>query len=606
MKRKVLTKLHEVQDWFRDRKEVLAFDFETTGLHYLTMEPVGISFCDGERVCYIDLWENGEKDEICKFICDAFQFGTFIAHNFSFDLKCCKKFFGQRFNLKSNNSIFDTYIAAFLLDENRYSHSLKVLAEEDLGIPGKDILKWEQAENCGRHSKEFYNYAMNDSIWAYRLYQLYRPQLEEQGLWYVFSRVEMPFVPVVAEMEINGVLVDKSKLMDLQNRVQTKLLTLEDEMFASVGKKIDEQLLFGGEVERLYPINLKSSKQLLKLLKKHGVYVPYVQGKQSLDKHALEKLKGKHPFIDKLLEYRMFRKLYDSYIIPAWSQIDDDGRIRPNFGIVKTGRTNCRSPNLQQLPKVRDKTFNYRSIFTSDEGSCLVGADYSGQELRGLGEISQDANIIRAFDNNIDLHLLTANSIFDLGLEDEDMVETSAGFEATKKKYDSERYKAKNGANFPIIYGSTFHGVSFRMGVSKEEAKKWIDGFFKLYPDVKKAMDETRKELREKGYVTTLFGRRRRFPLYNESCSYDKARMVRQAFNFKIQGLAADQVKIAAAKALKMGLRVILIIHDEIVTESKNPVYDSKILEDCMVNAISLSIPFKVEIKSGNNYAEIK
>lgn len=611
----ILKTVTEVEDWFygSNRPDILSFDWETTGLDYLTMEPVGISFCDGQDALYIDLWENPNASDIFNVLGSIFSRGLFIAHNAKYDINCCKRFLGQ-----TPTKLFCTLTASFLLNENRGSHKLKHLAQYELKVPKTQISAWEKADNMGRHSEFFYKYALNDSIWTYELYRRFKPRLTEENLDHVFYNIEMPFIPVLADMEIRGIKIDPDKLTDLGIRVKNKLIELEDRMLNSVGMLVMKQgQLFCAESERILPVNLNSSDQLVKIIeKKCGLKVtertPKEQ-KKAVTKETLSRLKGKHPFIDYLIDYKAFRKLYDAYIVPASDWIGPDNRFRPNWGIVKTGRTSCSKPNLQQLPNLRKyPDYSYRSIFIPEEGEFLVGGDYSGQELRVLAEITQDDTLLHSFNNNVDLHLFTANSIFDLKLREESFREGTQEYKEAVERYELERYKAKNGANFPIVYGTSKYGIAHRMGVSAKEAQTWIDGFFRLYPKVKGSIEETKKELEENLEVCTLMGRKRRFPDYNILPEYAKgknpckSRCLRQAFNFKIQGFSADQIKIAARLAWEQGLKIIMIIHDEIVIETSKPERDIKILESCMKNAVLLSVPFEVEIKSGKSYKEIK
>jgi DNA polymerase-1 len=605
--KKVLVSLKETQDWFSPCPPVCAVDFETTSLDYMTMQPVGVSFCDGQRACYIDLWENAEANEILDFLRLVFERGLFIGHHLKFDLKCTRKFCHTE-----PTDIFCTYIASFLLNENRPTHGLKVLVVQDLNVPLKEVQGWEKANTFGYHSEEWYTYSMNDSIWAYHLYERYRPQIEEENLHKVFYEIEMPFIFVCVDMEINGVNVDQQALDDLEFKTRNKLAELEDRMFNSVGESVIlQKRMFGEPDERILPINLRSGIQLIKLLKKKcSIHVKDVK------KQTIDKLSGKHPFVDYLLTYKKVRKLYDAYITPAFQLIDSDGRIRPSFGIVKTGRTNCRSPNLQQLPNLNKQfsDLNYRSIFNSEDGASLVSGDYSGQELRVLGEVSGDEMIISAFQKGQDLHMVTANYIFDLGLDGKALVDGDPLHRIAKEQYKMERYRAKNGVNFPIVYGAEEYSISKNMNVPVETAKKWKTKFFELYPKVKTAIQETKRELEQNGYVITMMGRKRRFPDYKFLPEHaygktpSKSRCIRQAFNFKIQGFSADQIKLAATAARKAGLKILLLIHDELVVESKNEVrsMDARTVKVSMEGAVSLSIPFLVDVKIGDRYNELK
>jgi len=611
MERSVLKTPLDVQKWFADAPDVLAFDFETTGLNYLKMEAVGVSFADGKRSCYCDCWENNDAERIFETLRNCCSTKCLVAHNLRFDFKCCTKFM-----VFSPDKLFCTYIASFLLDENRSSHSLDNLAEYYFGT-GK-AGKWDQFTDW--HSEEFYEYAIVDSELTYRLYQEFAPRLREEGLEYVF-KIECDFLPVAAEIEMNGILVDQGALSELQSVVELKILSCEDHMLSMVGKKSQVNEGLFGQKFRYSPVNFNSSAQLVQCFLKLGLSLKEKSdgGAWSISAATLDRLKG-NEFVDTLAEYKKLKKLYTGYIIPCWEMIDEDGRIRPNVGIVKTGRTSMSNPNLQQLPNVKAPDINYRKIFST--GGILIGADYSGQELRILGEITKDERILNAFANNWDLHLLTAKHIFNLDIPESALVTGGREQKRMVERYKSERYRAKNGANFPIVYGSTAAGIAWRQGVTKEEAQTWVDGFFKAYPGVKTEMATIPEELYRNGYVTTLMGRKRRFPGYRELSQFarlkqpSKDRCVRQAFNFKIQGFAADQAKIAGRKIydqLKSNpqwkARIILLIHDEYCVEVLEEKYVKQVMNcviNCMENAVCLSVPFKVDCKIGKNYSEIK
>ena len=240
--------------------------------------------------------------------------------------------------------------------------------------------------------------------------------------------------------------------------------------------------------------------------------------------------------------------------------------------------------------------------------NVLVKADYSGQELRVLAEVSKDANMVDAFNKNYDLHLYTANNIFSLKLPDVAFVASSKVHSEAIRKFKRERHQAKNGVNFPIIYGAFAKRISEDNGVSIAEAQRWLDEFFRLYPGVKRAIEKTKKELYDYGYVTTLMGRRRRFPYYRTATRWEKAKMERQAFNFKIQGFSADMMKTAAAKVIQVwpNVKIVLSVHDELVWEiakEKAEMFatDVKyIMEHCVV----LSVPIIVDVSIVSNYGD--
>jgi len=321
-------------------------------------------------------------------------------------------------------------------------------------------------------------------------------------------------------------------------------------------------------------------------------------------------LAGQHPFIDLMQEYKKYVKLMTAFIVPVNEFIDFDGRIRPNFHntVAKTGRLSCSRPNLQQLPRREEESaINYRDCFVAPKGKKLIVADFSGQELRMLAEVSKDRRLIDAFKNNYDLHLVTANKLFNLDLGTEALTEGSEKHRESRTQYSEERYKAKNGANFPIIYGSTAWGISRTLGISEEEAQGYIDGFFELYPDVKKKIKETQKIVRSQKWVRNKTGRKRRFE------GYVTKRVLRQAFNFLIQGISADHTKAAAVVARelcsyepKAEAKVILLVHDELVLEVNEDYAEALVpfLKEKMEQAYKIVVPLPVSIKIGQTYGK--
>lgn len=242
--------------------------------------------------------------------------------------------------------------------------------------------------------------------------------------------------------------------------------------------------------------------------------------------------------------------------------------------------------------------------------NVFVKADYSGQELRVLAEVSKDANMVAAFNKNYDLHLFTANRVFDLNLDDKCFINGSKEHTEACRKFKEKRHQAKNGVNFPTVYGAYAKRIGNDNGVSTKEAQRWLDEFDKLYPGVKVAVERTKKELREQGYVTTLMGRRRRFPYYSTASAFDKGGMERQAFNFKIQGFSADMMKTAAAKVSKILSRfnaiIVLTVHDELVWELPEDRAEEFAVEvkDIMEHCVCLSVPIIVDVSIVLSYGD--
>jgi len=702
MKRIVIKTYLDFLNWSKTCGDIISFDTETSSLSYLHLSIIGFSICDGESVCYLDLFKNKDFVNIIGLLNKIFwNCEKVIMHNAPFDLKVLYKYgIGESLGGK----VIDTRIAAFLLDENRLT-GLKFLTAN---ILGKKRLSWKQiTEKYGISSPEFYNYAMNDAEDTWNLWKIFEKQLKKEDLSYLFYSVEMPFQFVIRDMKINGVGVDKQKLLEFDEKCVKLLFELEVDLLKTLGIKPQIQKRFDNSEELLCDLDFNSSQQMVKIIEKLGLEIKektkpsktYPEGQKSVGAATLLNLRGKHPFIEKLHYYRYVRHLYDSFVKKIQFEIQEDGRIRGNFNIAKSGRLTMSKPNLQQNPNDEKYGFKspikFREIFVPKkvkrpevvhckkenydiyvgrpskwgnpfeigkdgtreevidkykkwilnqpdllkslwelEGKTLgcwckpeichadiladlveefckyvyIIADYSGQELRNLGEVTNDTKIIEAFRQGYDLHLLTANFIFSLNLKEEQLKENGKEYIEIVKKFKSERHKAKNGANFPIIYGTTASGISKRMGISYKEAKRWMNEFFKLYPNVKKAIEETKIELENNGYVKTLMGRKRRFPNYENQTDKYKAADLRIAFNHKIQGFSADQVKIALSK-IAAGIKdfdakIILQVHDEVIVECKKDQAEKikAIVKNCMENAVSLRIPFKVDIKICERY----
>lgn len=610
---------HFLQWCKKNWKPTIALDFETTSLLYTEMELVGFSLANGKESCYVNTTSSNNADAIhvLKNQINSTDELVLIIHNAIYDMKCLQKFFGIMFGFIP----FCTLVGAKLVDETRTgknAYSLKKLAVDWLHINPKEIKTWDEISMFGINSPEFADYGMNDSIWAWYLYELEKRKLREQNLEYLFNQIEMPFQFVIRDMEINGIKVDQNKLKDFEIKTTDKILRIEREMLEIFGLKHFIQKGLFGDVEYISPINFGSSKQLIDLIEfqlKFAVDVytkpskRFPEGQKSLGKEYLVKMKGKHLFFNLLWKHKKYLKLMNGFIEPCPGFIESDERIRPSFHLIRSGRLSCSEPNLQQLPNPkREKLLiNYREIFVPKPGNVFVKGDYEGQELRVLAEISQDKTLIDAFNRDIDVHLFFANWNFKLGLTDEQMCTLYPGYNDIKNKYESERYKAKNGVNFPVVYGTSAQGISKRMGVSVGEAKSWMQNFFKLFSDVKKAMDATKKFLMENNYVATLMGRKRRFPYYASQTRYEQAKMLRAAFNHRIQGFSADMKKIAAINCLKIldnyQAKIVMDIHDELIFEC--PIEQSEgfavELKKIMQEAVCISVSLPVEIKICQN-----
>ncbi|HDY67345.1 MAG TPA: hypothetical protein ENH85_06125 [Candidatus Scalindua sp.] len=600
MIKQLINNIEDFQEWCRTLGDVIALDFETTSLNYLEMEFVGFSLCDGDRAMYT------QNPDILFYLALYFSDHLFIFHNAVFDLKCCRKFCEYE-----PDSFFCTLVGAKLVDENLSSHSLKYLAGYWLGVSA-DLIKEYDEVSADTNSKEFIDYAMNDAIWTHLLYRHETLILNKEKLLYI-AGIEMDFQRVLVEMEINGVLIDEDKLEAFRSECGIILHNIEHDMLMVFGKHHDVQKdLFGNEF-CISPIKFGSTTQLISLVHLLGFVVDEKtpKGNLSIGKTYLQKMKGQHKFFDLLWRYRKLQKLMNGFITPLDGFMDQDGRIRPSYNMVRTGRLSCSKPNLQQLPNPKKEKleFNHREIFIPKPGNVLIKADYGGQELRVLSEVTNDTTMVAAFQNDRDLHLTTANHIFDLGLGADALTDGTVEHGEATRQNKQKRHQAKNGVNFPIVYGATVGRIAKDNKVSKKEAERWLNGFFELYPGVKKSIDNIPKELRRFACVRTLFGRKRRFPQYKKAGRYDKAAMERQAFNMKIQGTSADIGKIAGIlllKALPVEAKIVLFVHDEWVVECPKEMSKEveKIMKDCMENAVALRVRMVVDTKIVNNFGE--
>jgi len=612
MKKSVLKTYNEVKEWFAFTFPIITFDTETTSLDYLTLELVGISFCAPPFVCYIDLWENEEASQILDYLRELFakEFDVLIGQNISYDLKVIDKY---GIFPKEDAVFFDTQVAAHLLNENE-PKKLSYLSDRYLDKPMKE---WSDVKELGYHSQEFYEYGMNDAKVANDLFRMFYPLLRMNNLLDIFTKVEMPFQRVKVELETHGILIDRDKLPELQEQLLSILNQLQVDMCESAGiEYYYQQNMFDNDT-LITDINFGSSPQLVDLIQnKLGLKITVFTDKEnpSVGKESLKKLKGQHPFIDLLSTYKKATKLNNSFVATFPDFIDKDDRIRCNWHNTNavTGRIIATKPNLLQLPRDKaqlDIPFDFRSCFIAPTGKLIVSADYAGQELCWLGEVTGDKNLIRAIKDRKDLHLTTANTIFKLGIPECYLYTDHPDYPDIKKKYKDKRYIGKNGVNFPLIYGKTSYGISQEFNISREEAEGWIGGFFSLYPDVKKRIAECHHQIDETAQVVDWFGRIRRLDVSDLNGAY------RQGFNFLIQSPSASQIKLAATAVHNLfqenpewDAKFILVIYDELVYEVNEDFAEesANLVVQTMENVVKTRVPFTVEFGIGKSYGESK
>lgn len=494
--------------------------------------------------------------------------------------------------IEAKNLMFDIAIAGYILNSNINKYTIEYLANEYINF---DIVEYlSNTEETGVEQITLFDNAEEPKedktyIYAYAIYKLYNvltQKMEEAGSIDLFNKIEMPLTEVLASMQYEGIYIDKQELLDFGKELQEKIDILTQEIYELTGEEF----------------NINSTKQLgeilfekLKLTVKKKTKTGY-----STDVDVLEKIKYEHPVIEKILEYRQLQKLNSTYVEGLIPYIDETGRIHSKFHqtVTTTGRISSTDPNLQNIPTRMELGRKLRKVFKPEQGYIFVDADYSQIELRVLAHISEDKNMIEAFCNNEDIHAQAASKVFNIPLE-----------EVTKE----ERTKAK-AVNFGIVYGISEFGLGEQLGVSRKKAKEYIEQYLDKYSGIKEFMINIVEETKEKGYVETLYHRRRYVPEL-KSNNY----MVRQfggrvAMNTPIQGTAADIMKIAMInvynklKENNLKSKLIVQVHDEILVETLESEKEQvkQIVKEEMENVIKLKVPLLAEVEEGYNWYEAK
>lgn len=601
MNKSFLHNYNEVQGWLSNKDlSTIAFDTETEGLKYGS-PIVGLSLCNGQDACYINLIYIDEFEnekllwlEIQKIF---YSVSTLIAHNVKFDLKVLRSK-----GIEPTCNLYDTMVAAHLLNENKPCN-LKSLMERKL--QWKNVKKWKEIAPKGFDSHEFEEYGIKDSIATWKLYEMTKPLIEKNGFHDLFYNIEMPFQRVLVDLECNGIEIDKEYLEDLDDVLNAQRSILEIKCVESLGLRMNEDKNLFGLITTSSPTNFNSPKQLIDIIQnKLKLELPYQtdKGSPSTGKDSLFLLKGRHPFIDNLLEWRKVEKLYNTFVHPMWDYIDPDGRVRPSFNdcVAVTGRLSSSEPNGQNLPKgKKTDTYKIRKMFRAKEGYKIIHADFSGQELRVCAVVSEDQNMIDAFLKDKDLHLTTANEWLQLAIPEECLYKSHPDYKKCIEQFDDERQAGKNGVNFPIIYGTTARGIAINNNVSEEKAQAGIDAFFRLYPNVRRAINQCRKDLIRDKCVITRLGRKRRI--------WDiTPKAIRQAFNFLIQGFCVDLLRIVMValrdeflKHPEWDIQFVLTVHDSVDVEVKEQfAQEASIkIKDIMENTYRFPIPLPVDLK---------
>lgn len=538
----------------------------------------------------LSLFETVQETEEDTALVQAIRRLTAICPIYTLDIKKQYGFYGweQRGGSEPTRQYFDAIIGAYLLNPLKNDYDGEAVAAEhlELSIPGyKECFgKKSVAEAAAENLEQLAAFYQYQAYAALQAGQVIRQKLEQTGMRQLMEEVEMPLSLVLYEMEQEGVAVRREELKSYGDALVARIQELEQSIHRQAG----------------CTFNINSPKQLGEILFEQMQLPGGKKTKSGYSTAAdvLEKLAPEHPIIADILEYRGLTKLKSTYADGLAEYIDVGGRIHTNFNqtITATGRISSTEPNLQNIPMRMELGRRIRKVFVPREGCVLTDADYSQIELRVLAHMSGDEELIQAYHMDQDIHRITASKVFKTPFE-----------EVT----DLQRRNAK-AVNFGIVYGISSFGLSQDLSISKKEAAEYIEQYFATYPKVKEYLDKLVADAKEKGYITTMYGRRRPIPELSSSNFMQRSFGERVAMNSPIQGTAADIIKIAMIRVWKklrqagLSSRLILQVHDELVIETRQEEIEQvkQILEESMKLAAQLAVPLEVDLHTGENWYE--
>jgi DNA polymerase I len=506
-----------------------------------------------------------------------------IIHNSKYDLILLAEK-----QIALNNLNFDTMLAAYLLGD-------KSLTLKDIIFDRTGMEMTPSSELTGKGSKQIplfqvdvdqvSAFASANADMTFKVAPILKKELHEQGLWELFDKVELPLVPILAQMERNGILLDTGLLKEMSNRLGEQLQSLEKKIYGLAK----------------HEFNINSPQQLgVVLFEELRLPGKKVKGKYSTDASVLEELR-EYPIITAMLEYRQLMKLKSTYIDSLPCLINArTGRIHTSFNQTRTstGRLSSSDPNLQNIPVRGELGREIRKAFIAPEGYTLIAGDYSQIDLRALAHLSQDEHLLSAFKQNLDIHSATACQLF--------------GVDISEVKPDMRRL-AKT-VNFGVIYGMSEFGLEQATELSREDAGKFIKAYFEKYPGVQKYLENTKQQAHQNGFVETILKRRRYIPEINSANRMIRESAERMAINMPVQGTSSDIIKVAMINlysemnSLKLKSRMLLQVHDELIFEVPTDEVEqmTSLIREKMVSAIQLSVPLNVDIKCGPNWGAME
>lgn len=576
--------------------ELFAFDTETTALDYMQAKIVGMSFSiESGKAQYLPLGhdylgapEQLDLDWVLEKIKPLLEDSKVkkVGQNLKYDTHVL-----LNYGIVLRGIQFDTMLEAYVLDSlGRHDMDTLALAHlghntihfEDIAGKGAKQLTFNQIE-----LDKAAQYAAEDADVTLRLHQTLWPQLEkEPSLTELFRDIEMPLVPVLTQIEHNGVLVDANLLASQSQEIQAKIEQLQQQAYEIAGKEF----------------NLSSPKQLAQILfEEQGIPVvkKTAKGAPSTAEEVLQELAHDYELPQAILEYRSLSKLKSTYTdkLPQMIQ-PSTGRVHTSYhqAVTATGRLSSTDPNLQNIPIKTEEGRRIRQAFVAPDGYKIVAADYSQIELRIMAHLSEDAGLLKAFQEGLDVHSATAAEVFGVSLDD----------------VSSEQRRSAKAINFGLIYGMSAFGLARQLRIGRKEAQEYIDLYFERYPGVLRYMDNTRKSAAEKGYVETLAGRRLQLPEINARNPMRRQAAERTAINAPMQGTAADIIKLAMLSvhdwlaSSELQAKMVMQVHDELVFEVEQSLVESfsKELQQKMSAAMELQVPLLVEVGVGDNWDE--
>ena len=576
--------------YFMTRK-VFSLDTETTGTDPITAKLVGMSFsCKENEAFYIPVPQNDSKaKETVKKIKPLVEnpASLKVGQNMKYDIIML-----ARYGAEVRGEMFDTMVAHYVI-QPELRHNMDYLAEIYLNyrtIHIEELIgekKKGQKKMSDLTPQEIYKYACEDADVTLKLKNILEKELQEKNDEKLFREIEMPLVPVLAQMEMNGARIDTAALKNISEELSAKMQAIETEIYALAGTE------FNISSPRQVGDILFNRLQLIEKAKKTK------SGQYSTSEEVLESMRHKHPIVEKILDYRGLKKLLTTYVDALPQLINPEtGKIHTSFNqtVTATGRLSSSNPNLQNIPVRDENGREIRRAFIPDDGCLFFSADYSQIELRIMAHMSGDKGMVEAFRSGEDIHTDTAAKVYKV-----------PAAEVTK----AMRSKAKT-ANFGIIYGISAFGLAERMGVDRREAKELIDEYFKTYPGIKAYIEKSVDDAKRNGYAETLFHRKRFLPDINSHNAVVRGYAERNAVNAPIQGTAADIIKVAMInihnRLKREGLKAQMIIqvHDELdfnVPENEKEQLQAIVMEE-MQNACHMSVPLTADCGWGANWLE--